>query len=254
MKIALVQSDIQRGAVVANLAHVSTLMDSVSGVSLYVLPEMFCIGFYPDPTPIALRMDSEAVEWIKEQATARKAAVTGSMPIVEEGRYYNRMFFALPDGTLTWYDKRHLFTYGHEDAHYSGGKERVVVEHEGVRFLLQVCYDLRFPVFSRNTGDDYDVMLYVANWPDSRIAVWDVLTQARAIENQCYVIGVNRVGKDDWGRYSGHSMAVDYLGKIQTTCLKEVPSVVVASIDIEGLRKFRSKFPVLQDADQFRLL
>ena len=183
----------------------------------------------------------------------RRCAVCGSVAVCcTDGLIRNRMYFVLPDGKSYYYDKRHLFAYGGEDKHYVKGGRRVVAEYKGVRFLLQVCYDLRFPVWARN-NDDYDAILFAANWPGSRQNVWQVLLRARAIENQCYVIGANRTGSDPLCRYVGRSAIVDAKGKTLAQAKGDAPQVVTADIDIGALNAFRKKFPVLADRDLFEL-
>ena len=163
------------------------------------------------------------------------------------------MYFVEPDGKVTHYDKRHLFSYSGEDKHYEAGKERVIVEFRGVRFFLQVCYDLRFPVFGRNC-DDYDVAIYVANWPDKRRMAWDILLRARAIENQAVVIGVNRVGTDPMCNYDGGTVAIDFFGFVAAACADNTEEVVTYEVKMNELRHYRDKFPSLADSDDFSLL
>ena len=177
------------------------------------------------------------------------AAVTGSVAVADGERYFNRMYFVRPDGGVEYYDKRHLFAMGGEADHYTAGRRRVVVEWRGVRILLQVCYDLRFPVFARSRGD-YDMIIYAADWPAPRIAVWDTLLRARAIENQCYVAGVNRVGSDPWCSYCGHTALIDPYGRDTAVCPEE-ETVVIGGIDMDFLRAFRKKFPVLDARDMW---
>lgn len=227
---------------------------------LYVLPEMFTTGFAVHKGGALEPHDGPTHRWMKETAQRLDAAITGSVAVVtEEGDSRNRMYFVKPDGSLVYYDKRHLFSYGGEDRLYTRGENRVVVEWRGVRFLLQVCYDLRFPVFSRNTmvageeGDTlrplYDCCIYVANWPDSRRRVWDVLTRARAIENQCYVLAVNRVGTDPVCRYDGGTIVVDAYGRDTAVAAGSEETSVTVEMDMERLEAFRKKFPVLNDGD-----
>ena len=188
---------------VPQMSASQTLSKVVSGyagrVDLIVLPEMFTTGFCVDPSHTADVIDdgSAAVAWMRRMAVRYDAAVAGSVAVADGERYFNRMYFVRPDGCVEYYDKRHLFAMGGEADHYTAGHRRVVVGWRGVRILLQVCYDLRFPVFARSRGD-YDMIVYAANWPTPRIAVWDTLLRARAIENQCYVAGVNRAGQDPW--------------------------------------------------------
>ena len=253
MLIALIQPDIRWQDCKGNLAALEGLLDRARGADLAVLPEMFAYGFVTQPEGVAEGPDGPALRWMKEQAAARGFALAGSIPTELKGpSWRNRFHFVTPDGTDTFYDKHHLFTYGGEHLRYSPGNERVVVEWRGVRILLQVCYDLRFPVFSRNRGD-YDVALYVANWPDSRRQVWDTLLRARALENQCYVIGVNRVGDDARCHYDGGSAVIDAYGHSVAMAADGRQQVVTADIDMQRLQRFREKFPVLADRDDFRL-
>ena len=218
-------------------------------VDLIVLPEMFTTGFCVDPSHAADVIDdgAAAVAWMRRMAERYDAAVTGSVAVADGERYFNRMYFVRPDGGVEYYDKRHLFAMGGEADHYTAGRRRVVVEWRGVRILLQVCYDLRFPVFARSRGD-YDMIVYAANWPTPRIAVWDTLLRARAIENQCYVAGVNRAGQDPWCDYCGHTALIDPYGRVAVSC-GEGEHVVTGDIDMDRLTAFRRKFPVLEDRD-----
>ena len=191
------------------------------------------------------------LNWMQQQASRLDAAIAGSIAIRDEQQQpRNRLFFVRPDGSYDYYDKHHLFGYAGEKDVYVAGDRRVVVEWRGVRFLLQVCYDLRFPVFSRNNEKiPYDCAIYVASWPTSRLAVWDTLLHARAIENQCYVAGVNRIGEDQSGRYSGGTLLVDHYGNTQAACPLDEDSAITIELDLQKLREFRRKFPVLKDAD-----
>ena len=190
---------------------------------------------------------------MQRKAVERNCAVAGSVAVQQNGKYYNRFYFVHPDGSVQHYDKKHLFTYGGEDKRFTAGTQRVVVNYRGVRILLEVCYDLRFPVWSRNLGD-YDMILYVASWPTPRVDAWSALLRARAIENQCYVAGVNRMGTDPACEYSGGSAIIDPYGKTMAECPWSCESEVTAEIDMEKLAAFREKFPVLNDADSFSLL
>ena len=185
---------------------------------------------------------------MKAKAAAINAAIAGSIAINENGKYYNRFYFVKPDGSVSYYDKKHLFTYGGEHHRFTAGSERRVVEFRGVRILLEICYDLRFPVWSRNRGD-YDMILYVASWPSSRVVAWSALLVARAIENQCYVAGVNRVGNDPACEYNGGSAIINPYGERIACCATGEECEVSATIDMEALEAFRCKFPVLNDRD-----
>lgn len=252
MKITLLQTNIIWGQPEANLAHLDSLLENVGDCDLVVLPEMFTTGFDTNPESVA---DDEglALKWMRNTVRQRNCALAGSVATKVGEAYYNRMYFVSPDLLLASYDKRHLFTYGNEQEAFTPGHRRVVIPYRGVRILLQVCYDLRFPVFSRNRGD-YDLALYVANWPQGRQKVWETLLSARAIENQAYVVGVNRVGEDVNGKYAGGSKIVDLFGETIVKAEDGVECAVTGEIDLDRLKAFRKEFPVLEDADQFELL
>ena len=247
MKIAIVQNAPEKGDWKQNLIDSDQLIGGGCGADIYVLPEMFATGQYIDPSDVVQTMDGPIVEWLRQKASELNAAVCGTLPVSENGNVYNRLCFAMPDGSMVCYDKHHLFTYSGEAEHFTAGNDRVIVSFRGLRILLLICYDLRFPIFSRNR-DDYDAVIYPANWPDKRILAWDTLLRARAIENQCFAIGVNRSGSDDFGFYPGHSAIISPYGEtlIQTN---EAPQMISAALDIDQLTRFRTKFPVLQDAD-----
>lgn len=232
-----------------NVRKANAMIDDAPKADLYVLPEMFSTGFAPCPEGIAEEEGCDTLSWMKRKAAEKDAAIAGSVAISCDGKHYNRLYFVKPDGSIAFYDKRHLFSYAGEDKHYTSGAERVVVEWRGVRIMLQVCYDLRFPVFSRNHGD-YDMVVYVAAWPTSRIHVWDTLLRARALENQCYVAGVNRIGSDPNCDYCGHSIIISPYGKEIAACKGQTECAAHAEIDMEQLEAFRKKFPVLDDADE----
>ena len=252
MKTAIVQHIIKWNNLEWNLKHLEALMDLQQGCDLYVLAETFATGFMAEGTTAMAGEQSQRIfGWMQQQASQRDAAIAGSVATVDdEGRLRNRLFFVRPDGTHDFYDKRHLFGFAGETDEYVAGERRMVITWRGVRFLLQICYDLRFPVFSRNRGD-YDAIIYVANWPGRRRAVWQTLLRARALENQCYVVGVNRVGSDKACDYMGDSMVLDAYGNISAWCKDSVEGVAAAELDMEELQRFRDKFPVLGDADEF---
>lgn len=249
MKTVILQQNIVWSNPEANRKKANEAMNRHIGADLYVLPEMFSTGFCTQPEGIAER-DNRTLEWMKAQAAMRNAALAGSVAIEVNGQYYNRFYFVKPDGSVAQYDKKHLFTYGGEHLRFTAGTERVVVEWKGVRILLEVCYDLRFPVWARNRGD-YDMILYVASWPTPRVAAWSALLVARAIENQCYVAGVNRVGTDPACEYCGGSVIIDPYGKPLAACTMNEECEASAVIDMDKLNAFREKFPVLNDADDF---
>ncbi len=262
MRVTLLQTDIVWAQPEANHHAIEALMDQNQGSDLYVLPEMFSTGFATNPEGIA-EENGLSLKWMIEQASKRQCAIAGSVAVAQQNtcgcakkgvyQYYNRFYFVKPDGSYESYDKIHLFTYGGEDKCYEAGQQRTIVEYKGVRFLLQVCYDLRFPETSRNHYIDnpneaeYDVALYVASWPTVRLGAWTALLHARAIENQCYVIGIDRTGNDPACSYSGGSEAISPYGQTIVACEREKVDAVTVDIDMDELKKFRKKFPVLKD-------
>jgi omega-amidase len=252
LRVTLVQSMLHWEDVAANLAMFASKLAGLKGATdLIVLPEMFSTGFSMRSAELAEPMEGSTVTWMKEQARTLDTAIYGSAIIKEGGRCFNRGLFVRPDGSVEHYDKRHLFRMAEEIHHYAPGEQRVVVEWRGWRLLLQICYDLRFPVFSRNRGD-YDALVYVASWPDARRYVWSQLLIARAIENQSYAIGVNRVGMDGKGHhYSGGSVVVDPRGDAEEIAPGE--GLMHSVLHREALDDFRAKFPVGKDADDFEL-
>lgn len=254
MKISLIQMDLAWCETQKNLCHAEEQIKNHRGADVFVLPEMFTTGFCMEPEHIAEPMEGPTLQWMRRVAAEVDAAIVGSVAtIAPEGGYKNRMYFVEPDGKVTYYDKRHLFSYSGEDKHYEAGKERVVVAFRGVRFFLQVCYDLRFPVFGRNC-DDYDVAIYVANWPDKRRMAWDTLLRARAIENQAVVIGVNRVGADPMCVYDGGTAAIDFFGFVAVRCDDNAEQLITYEVKMDELRQYHDKFPSLADSDDFRIL
>lgn len=248
--ITLIQSDIEWGNPPANQQRAEKIIANAGKSDVYVLPEMWSTGFATKPEGIA-EQDGESLAWMKNIAIKMDAAIAGSVATKEGDDYFNRFYFVKPDGSVAFYDKRHLFTYGGEHRHYTPGDKKTVVEWRGVRFLLMVCYDLRFPVFSRNKAEGpetYDVALYVASWPKTRRLPWNVLLRARAIENQCYVCGVNRVGNDGVCEYNGGTICIDAYGNDVASCDDDKEGSITFRIDLDRLRHFREKFPVLRDA------
>jgi len=223
-----------------------------------VLPEMFSTGFSMKPEQLAETMHGKTVQWMKKMAADKKIIVTGSAIIEENGNYYNRLIWMLPNGQCGQYDKRHLFAYGEEDQHYASGTQRLIASANGWKINLLVCYDLRFPVWARQQFDqrqkfEYDILIYVANWPERRATAWKTLLRARAIENQCYVIGVNRVGKDGNDiKYSVDRMVVDPLGEILYHKEHE-EDVFTITLGKENIQQAREKFPFWKDADKFEI-
>lgn len=256
MVITLLQQDIVWGNPAANQEAAERAILAAENSDLYVLPEMWSTGFATEPEGIA-ESDGSSLNWMKQMANRLDAAVAGSIATETEGKYYNRFYFVKPaingsDNEIEYYDKHHLFTYSGEHLRYTAGERRVVVEWRGWRFLLQVCYDLRFPIFARNCADGpdaYDVALYVASWPTSRRAPWDALLRARAIENQCYVCGVDRTGDDPACHYNGGTAIIDAYGTTVAACPDGEVSSITVELDKDKLSAFRKKFPVLSDRD-----
>ncbi|MBK6409934.1 MAG: amidohydrolase [Flavobacteriales bacterium] len=253
LRVTLVQSMLHWENATANRALFAGKLERLKGsTDLCVLPEMFTTGFTMN-TALAETMDGKTVHWMKEQAAHTDAAVYGSVIIAEDGKTFNRGLFVTPGGSVTHYDKRHLFRFAKETDHFNPGRDRVVVEWRGWRILLQICFDLRFPVFARNKGD-YDAALYVANWPEARSYPWSQLLIARAIENQCYVVGVNRVGMDGKGiHYTGDSVMIDPKGQVIASCKPANDCITHAAFDAVALMDFREKFPVGMETDGFDL-
>ncbi|MFT5603841.1 MAG: omega-amidase [Paracoccaceae bacterium] len=252
MKIAALQSALYWQDRDANLAHFSERLNSIADTDLVVLPEMFSTGFSMAPEHIAEPADGPTLHWLREQAHDRNIAITGSVAVHDQGAHYNRLYWVSPEGD-SYYDKRHLFRMAGEHKHYNAGSVRKIVTYKGFRVCLQICYDLRFPVFCRNRND-YDLLVFVANWPASRRHAWTSLLTARAIENQCYVVGLNRVGKDGNGiAYSGDSVILDYLGQPLAQTAPDAPAALATELSLDELQSFRDKFPAMLDADAFEL-
>jgi len=252
VKVSIIQHDIVWGNPAENRLRLQQQIEAQPGADLYVLTEMWSTGFAINPEGVAER-DEASLQWMKDMAVQQQAAIAGSLAIEQDGSFHNRLYFVKPDGEVEYYDKRHLFSYGGEDKYYSPGTERVVVEWKGVRFLLTVCYDLRFPVWMR-WSDDYDAILCVANWPTVRIDSWQTLLRARAIENQCYVVGVNRVGKDPNCDYCGCSAIINPYGQTIAECEKDKECSMEAVFDMEKLNAYRAKFPALKEKDKFEII
>lgn len=252
MKVSIIQHDIVWGNPAENRLRLKQQIETQPGADLYVLTEMWSTGFAINPEGVAER-DEASLQWMKDMAVQMQAAIAGSLAIEQDGSFHNRLYFVKPDGEVEYYDKRHLFSYGGEDKYYSPGTERVVVEWKGVRFLLTVCYDLRFPVWMRYCND-YDAIICVANWPTVRIDSWQTLLRARAIENQCYVVGVNRVGKDPNCDYCGCSAIINPYGQTIAECEKDKECSMEAVFDMEKLNAYRVKFPALKEKDKFEII
>lgn len=254
LRVSLVQSELSWGDVDANLSKFNKLLAPLKNkTDLIVLPEMFTSGFLmKDKENIAVHA-SRTFDWMKMLAMELDSVITGSIIVEEDNRFYNRLLCVNKDGLMAQYDKRHLFRMGDEQNHFEGGKKREVFKIGKWRICPLICYDLRFPVWSRNRNE-YDLLLYVANWPEARKEVWNTLLKARAIENQSYVVGVNRVGTDGMNlSYSGGTMAIDAYGKPVECCEDHKEQVLTVSLSLDALMKFRQKFPVLDDGDHFLL-
>ena len=257
--VSLVQTDLVWENKEANLRHLEAQLHSLRGkTQVVVLPELFSTGFSMQTTKLAEPMEGPTVQWMRTLARELQLIITGSLMIEEGGNYYNRLLWVLPNGTIGQYDKRHLFAYAGEDRYYQQGAKRLIASVNGFKVNLQICYDLRFPVWARQQSQEgqpeYDLLLYVANWPERRRLAWMQLLQARAIENQCYVIGVNRVGEDGNQIYhSGDSMVIDPLGEILFT-QKDKACIHTVTLRKEHLQQTRNQFPFLRDADGFELI
>lgn len=254
LKVSIIQDELDWQDAEANRERYTRHIESLQreNTDLIVLPEMFSTGFCMQPENLSETMEGSTVRWMREQAAGSAATITGSIILEEAGHYKNRMIWARPDGSMTYYDKRHLFRYGDEHIHYTAGNERIVVELHGWRLALFVCYDLRFPVWSRNR-DDYDVAVYVANWPGARQYAWDTLLRARAIENQVYVVGVNRIGWDGIGNaFFGGSAVLDCLGQPVVDC-RDKRMNATTTLSREEQEAFRQYFPARMDSDSFAI-
>ena len=254
LKIALIQTSLIWENPLENRSHLAQKITGfMEDVDLIVLPELFSSGFTMNPKAVAETMEGETVSWLQHLAKAKNAAITGSLVIEENGKYYNRLLFVYPDGEIKTYDKRHLFSLAGEDQFYTAGTEKLIVNYKGFKICPLVCYDLRFPVFARNV-ENYDLLIYVANWPKPRVNAWDILLKARAVENMCYTIGVNRTGTDaNNHHYSGHSQAIDFLGNYLVDP-QEADGVFMVELDKEKLLETRNKLPFLNDKDEFKLV
>lgn len=254
LNVAILQVNLKWEDARENRSLFTREIDALEGdVDLILLPEMFTTGFSMNARMLAEEADGPTLHWMQEMARKKNAAITGSVIIKEKGNFYNRLFFVFPNGSYKKYDKRHTFTLAKEDQTYTAGTERLIVEYEGWKICPLICYDLRFPVWARNTVD-YDLLIYVANWPKTRVVAWDVLLKARAIENMSYCIGVNRVGIDGDGyEYNGHSGAYDVLGRNLIEPEPEEPFAKIISLDMKQLKKVREQLKFLQDRDDFTL-
>ena len=255
LNIVLIQANLEWENSQGNINYFDKKIDAVSSnVDVVVLPEMFSTGFSMKPEKLAETMEGISISWMKEKAIKKQVAIVGSLIIKENESYYNRLIFAHSNGNIETYDKRHLFTYGGEEKVYESGVDRLIVHYKGWKICPMICYDLRFPVWSRNS-DDYDVLIFIANWPRPRISAWDTLLKARAIENMSYTIGVNRVGVDGNNlEYIGHSQAIDMLGNELINIDSENEAVFEVSLDKRKLIETRNRFGFLNDTDAFSIV
>jgi predicted amidohydrolase len=264
LTVTIIQANLHWENKEANLQMFSEKIKSLrEKTEVVILPEMFSTGFSMKPEMLAEKMDGGTIQWMKNAASSEKIILTGSVIIEEDGKYFNRLIWMLPTSEYGYYDKRHLFAYANEDKHYTAGNKKLIASVNGWKINLQVCYDLRFPVWSRQAplpeGErqrarpEYDILIYVANWPEKRIRAWKTLLPARAIENQCYVIGVNRVGVDGNNYYhNGDSMVIDPMGEILYQKSNE-EDVFTVTLLKEKLTEVRERFPFWKDADVFKL-
>jgi omega-amidase len=257
--IAAVQSSLYWENRERNLEHFTLMLRKIDEpVDVIVLPEMFTTGFSMNPAPLAEKTDGPTLAWMRQQAVLYNAVITGSIITEENGQFMNRLLWVRPDGTYETYDKRHLFRMAGEDQHYASGQQPLIVDLKGWKIRPLICYDLRFPVWSRNRWNsdgsiaDYDVLIYVANWPERRSNVWKTFLPARAMENQAYVIGVNRIGNDAHQVYhTGDSVILDFKGEPITSALIATEEILTSRLSMKDLVDFRAHFPVGRDADTF---
>lgn len=256
LTVSLIQTDIIWEQRNANLQQLEQKINAIAEpTELIIIPEMFTTGFSMQPEGKAETMEGEAMKWMQKISTQRKAIVTGSLMMSDEGKHFNRLIWMQPNGVYGRYDKRHLFSYAGEQTHFTSGHKRFIGQVKGWKICTQICYDLRFPVWNRmQSPNEYDILLVVANWPAARIAAWDALLRARAIENQCYVLAVNRVGQDENKlEYPGHSMIISPTGEIMYLG-KNAEETKTITLQKELIQQTREKFPFANDKDSFTIL
>lgn len=253
LKVSTVQSTLVWEDRDTNLKNFTNHIDSINeSTDLILLPEMFTTGFSMNPKPISEKMDGPTIQWMKAQASKKNAVIAGSIIIEEKEKFYNRLIWMRPDGTYETYNKRHLFTLTGEHQQYTKGTKRKIINLHGWKICPLICYDLRFPVWSRNT-DAYDLLIYVANWPTKRINAWSSLLAARAIENQCYTIGVNRIGTDATGlNYNGMTSILNFDGVLLYS-IQDLAQIKTTTFNYESLQDFRKKLAFLNDRDHFSI-
>lgn len=255
LKVAIIQSDLVWENPKQNRKNFSEKIDTiVKAVDIIVLPEMFTTAFTMNAQAVAETMDGKTVSWMQKKAVETGAAIIGSLIVFDDNKYYNRLLFVEPSGEITIYNKRHTFTLAGEDKVYAAGTEKVIINYKGWKICPLVCYDLRFPVWARNV-ENYDILMYVANWPKPRVQAWEALLKARAIENMSYVVGVNRVGLDDLqNEYSGNSAVYDVLGNIITNIKPSKEQVELVTLEKNHINFYRNKLKFLDDKDSFNLM
>ena len=254
LTVALVQTDLVWENPEQNKINISKKIDAISEkTDLIILPEMFTTGFTMNPYDFAETMDGQFILWLKSIAATKNTAITGSLIIKENNNYYNRLVFVFPSGEIQTYDKRHTFTLAGEDKVFTAGNKKLIIDYKGWKICPLICYDLRFPVWARNV-ENYDLLIYVANWPKPRIKAWSTLLKARAIENMCYCVGVNRMGVDSRGNtYTGNSSVYDSLGKKISSIKPHIETTEIVRLNKELLVKNRQRFQFLNDRDDFKL-
>ena len=254
LNIALIQADLVWENPTENCKNFTKKIDSiVDAIDVIVLPEMFSTGFTMHAEKVAESMNGKMVNWMKQQALKKNAAIVGSLIITENNKFYNRLLFVEPSGQITHYNKRHTFTLVGEEKVYTAGSKKVIIDYKGWKICPLICYDLRFPVWARNS-EDYDILLYVANWPKPRISAWNALLKARAIENMSYCIGVNRVGIDGVNStYSGHSAVYNVLGETISNIKPSEEHIDIVTLEKRHISAYRNKFKFLNDRDSFTL-
>lgn len=252
LQIALIQTDLVWENPDQNRLNFTKKIEGITeDVDLVILPEMFTSGFTMNAFDVAETMDGETILWMRDLSSKKNIAIIGSLVISENNNFYNRLLFVEPSGKILYYDKRHTFTLVGEEKTYTAGTEKVIVDYKGWKICPLICYDLRFPVWARNT-EDYDVLIYVANWPEPRVSAWDALLKARAIENMCYCIGVNRVGIDGVNsNYSGHSAVYDVLGNGLTSMRSGKECIETITLEKRHVAAYRNKLKFLNDRDSF---
>lgn len=256
MNIAAIQSDLVWEDPDKNRSCFSRIIDDLdSNTEMVVLPEMFTTGFSMNSIAMAEPMNGNTVEWMRITSEKNGVAIVGSLVIKEDDKFFNRLIFMKPDGTFSYYDKGHLFRMERENLYFTKGIRPLIVSWSGFNISLQICYDLRFPVWSRIRNNNFDLLIYIANWPGNRRDAWNTLLRARAMENQCYVAGINRIGEDGEGlSYSGDSVILGPKGETIASLSKCQEGIITTNLSLRNLQRFRDKFPVWKDADDFKIV